>query len=287
MGVFRVNKTGDYTVMSNYHLKERDMSLKAKGLLSIMLSLPDDWDYSVAGLCAICAEKESSIKGALNELKKFGYLSVQKVMPGETESGRIEYIYNIFEHPAPSDHPPAPKQEGGKQGVEKQGVEIQPLEIQGLEIQALENRPQLNTKESSTKELSTKGPNTKDQKKASAKAAALTPDFSRVDFSPALVAKVEEWLRYKQERREGYKPTGLNALISEIEHNAERYGEEAVMTLITSCMASNWRGIIFDKLKGLPERKIPALGGQSAPGTMPETNNEFARLRQRLEGRRS
>lgn len=76
MAVVRINKTQNYTVMSNYHFKEKDMSLKAKGLLSLMLSLPDDWDYSIAGLVAICKENETEIKNILEELQKFGYIKI-------------------------------------------------------------------------------------------------------------------------------------------------------------------------------------------------------------------
>ena len=110
MAKFKVNKTKDYTIMSNYHLKEKNMSLKAKGLLSVMLSLPDNWDYSIAGLVAISQENETSIKSALSELKQFGYLEVIKLMPNESETGRIDYIYNVYEKP---------KQESRKQEVEK------------------------------------------------------------------------------------------------------------------------------------------------------------------------
>ena len=99
MAVIRVNKTSDYTIMGNSHLKEKEMSLKAKGLMSLMLSLPNDWDYSVAGLVSICKESDSSIKSALDELKKFGYLVITKKMPNQTDSGKIEYEYNIFEYP--------------------------------------------------------------------------------------------------------------------------------------------------------------------------------------------
>ena len=148
MAVFRINKTRDYTVMSNHHLKDRGLSLKSKGLLSIMLSLPDDWDYSISGLCAICVENESAIKSALNELKKCGYLRVDKIMPDKTTTGRIEYEYNIFEKPQ------------GIQATEKQDAEKQGIENQPLEFQSLENQGQLSTKESSTKESSTKKSNT-------------------------------------------------------------------------------------------------------------------------------
>ena len=61
MSVVRVNKTKDFTIMSNHHLREKRMSLKAKGLLSMMLSLPDEWDYSISGLCAVCKENITAI----------------------------------------------------------------------------------------------------------------------------------------------------------------------------------------------------------------------------------
>ena len=131
MSVIRVEKTKDYTVMSNYHLKESDMSLKAKGLLSLLLSLPDDWNYSISGLVSICKENETAIKNILDELKQFGYLEITKVYPNESKSGRIEYVYNIYEKP---------KQEGKKQDLENL-----PLENLGLENQGLENPGQLNT----------------------------------------------------------------------------------------------------------------------------------------------
>ena len=138
MTVIRINKTCDYTVMSNNHFREKEMSLKAKGLLSLMLSLPDDWDYSIEGLVSICKENETAIKSTLKELKRFGYLKVTKLLPNQTESGRIEYAYDIFEQP-----------------IEKQDVEKQGVEILGVEFQPIENQGQLNTKESNTKELST------------------------------------------------------------------------------------------------------------------------------------
>lgn len=117
--VFKINKTEDYSIISNKFLREKDMSLKAKGLLALMLSLPDSWVYSINGLVAICKEEESAIKTTLQELKRFGYLSIDKCMPNTTQSGRIEYVYNIYEEPHK-------KQEG-----DFLPLEILPLENQG------------------------------------------------------------------------------------------------------------------------------------------------------------
>lgn len=154
MAVFRINKTSDYTVMSNTHLRDKSISLKAKGLLSLMFSLPPTWDYSVDGLCLICKEEKTAIESALKELKKSGYLIVTKKLPNETTSGRFEYVYDIFENPQ--------KQEGEKQGLEKQGVEKQGVEILPIEIQGVENPPQLNTNILSTNLVSTNKSNTDD-----------------------------------------------------------------------------------------------------------------------------
>lgn len=119
MAIIRVNKNKNYTVISNNHFQEKEMSLKAKGLLSEMLSLPENWNYSIAGLVAINKESKNTIITILEELKNFGYLKVTKKFPNETESGRIEYIYDIYEE----------KQEPKKQGLEFQGLEKQGLEF--------------------------------------------------------------------------------------------------------------------------------------------------------------
>ena len=96
MAVFKIEKNKNYTVMSNYHLRDKRMSLKSKGLLSFMLSLPLDWDYSLDGLEKICKEGKDSIRSALNELKLYGYLVIKKT---KNEKGIFEYEYMIYEYP--------------------------------------------------------------------------------------------------------------------------------------------------------------------------------------------
>ena len=162
MATFRVNKTSDYTVISNYHLREKEMSLKAKGLLTLMLSLPGNWDYSISGLVSICAENETAIKTGLKELKKFGYLKISKIFPNkERGNKKIEYVYEIFEKPLGEDKRQK-EQETEKQPVEKQKVENQGVENLPLESQAVENQGQLSTKELNTNKLNTKEASTKE-----------------------------------------------------------------------------------------------------------------------------
>ena len=97
MAVFRVEKTCDYTVMANHHLKNRSLTLKAKGLLSMILSLPDEWNYTTRGLAAICREGVDSIGGALRELEREGYIVRNQL---RDEKGRItDTEYVIYEQP--------------------------------------------------------------------------------------------------------------------------------------------------------------------------------------------
>lgn len=83
--------------MSNQHFHVTNMSLKAKGLHSLILSLPDDWDYSIAGLTSICKESYGSIRSTLDELKELGFLEVKKYTPTKENGGRIKYEYIVYE----------------------------------------------------------------------------------------------------------------------------------------------------------------------------------------------
>ncbi len=99
MAVFRIERTRDYTVMSNHHLRDTNLSLKAKGLLSMMLSLPEDWNYTTRGLAKICKEGVDAIGAALRELERAGYI-VRHQLRGK--NGRIsDTEYVIYEKPQP------------------------------------------------------------------------------------------------------------------------------------------------------------------------------------------
>ena len=99
MAVFRVERNTGYTVMSNHHLRNKELSLKAKGLLSQMLSLPEDWDYTLAGLSYINRESIDAIRTAIWELEKAGYITRRQ---GRDEKGKMTAIeYTIYEQPQP------------------------------------------------------------------------------------------------------------------------------------------------------------------------------------------
>ena len=99
MAVFRVERNTGYTVMSNHHLRNKELTLKAKGLLSQMLSLPEDWDYTLAGLSHINREKIDAIREAVKELEKAGYIVRSRE---RDEKGRLRGAdYVIYEQPQP------------------------------------------------------------------------------------------------------------------------------------------------------------------------------------------
>ena len=114
MAVFRVERNKGYTVMSNYHLRDKELTLKAKGLLSQMLSLPEDWDYTLAGLSQINRESIDAIRTAVWELEKAGYITRRQ---GRDEKGKMTAIeYTIYEQPQPplSDNPALENPTAGK-----------------------------------------------------------------------------------------------------------------------------------------------------------------------------
>lgn len=101
MAVFRVEKTRDYTVMANHHLRNTELSLKAKGLLSLMLSLPEEWDYTTKGLARICKDGVDSICAGVRELEEHGYVVRERIRNPNGQLGAIEYT--ILEQPRTSE----------------------------------------------------------------------------------------------------------------------------------------------------------------------------------------
>ena len=152
MAVFRVEKTRDFTVMSNYHLRDVELSLKAKGLLSLMLSLPEDWDYTTKGLACICKDGVDSITSALKELESHGYLTRQRIRYGNGRLGDI--TYTIHERPVIQEaKEELPKLEEPK--LEKPEWE-NPRQVNPEQAEPEQESPtQLNTKQSNTDGLNT------------------------------------------------------------------------------------------------------------------------------------
>ena len=164
MAVFRIEKNKNYTVMANYHLRDISLSLKAKGLLSLMLSLPEGWDYTTKGLACICKDGVDSICSTVKELEKAGYVQRRRL---RNELGHLTEIeYTILEkpvRPASPENPPVPDK-AGKTPKRENPVLDDPVldlpeqafpeqEIPEQEEPEQENPAQLSIQESITDEL--------------------------------------------------------------------------------------------------------------------------------------
>lgn len=137
--VIRVEKNREYVVMNNKFLRNKEMSLKAKGLLALCLSLPDDWDYSMNGLVAISKENITSIRSGLKELEKHGHLKINKL---KNDKGRFTYEYVIYETPAIENlymdnlhMEKLPVEKPIQQSIEKESIKEQSIEEINLYIE--------------------------------------------------------------------------------------------------------------------------------------------------------
>lgn len=147
MPVFRVEKTRDFTVMSNHHLRNRNMSLRAKGLLSLMLSLPEEWDYTLKGLARISMEGVDAIRTVIRELEELGYLERHRKRNEKGQLKDIEYI--IHERPVVNEH------ESDKLIFDTPAPDAPVLKNPTLDTPISEQTIQLNTNISNTKESNT------------------------------------------------------------------------------------------------------------------------------------
>ena len=243
MAKFKVNKTRDYTIIPNIHLKERKMSLKSKGLLTLMLSLPDDWNYSLKGLVSLCSESESAVKSSLQELKEFGYLRIQKLAP-KKGNGKFEYIYEIFESPLKKEE----RQRVNKK-VENLQLENQPdenvpvenlkVENQPVENLQLENQPDLlNTKQSITKEL-----NTKEKNKKGNVTENLLDYIETLEIDSEKKKIFKEWVEYKKEKNQYKNTKSIDLLIKRF----IKYSVQELRDIIEKSIMNNYSGIFEPK----------------------------------------
>lgn len=197
MAIIKVYKTKNYTTISNYHLKEKEMSLKAKGLLSLMLSLPEDWDYSVLGLTKLCCESKNTINDILQELEKFGYLHRERIY----ENGKIiDWEYEIFEqsyllHPKNED-------------IENQDIENCDLEQQNnLKTNTLNNIKENNIKEKKFKEPKYRYGEYSNVALTDKELAKLKTDYGE-DLALKAIKYLDEYIEMK-----GYKAQSHNLAI--------------------------------------------------------------------------
>lgn len=217
MPVIRVNKTKDYTVMANYHFRDKNLSLKAKGLLSMMLSLPDGWGYSIEGLVKLSSDGRASVMAALNELEKFNYLKRSRA---RDLSGKLgEAVYDIFEQPM-SDFPT--------------------LEKPTLEKPTLENRTLLNTNRLNTKVLNTN--NKKVSKEQSSKPVEnFNSIIEEATESEELRSALIEFVKFRKLIKKPMTNKALELIISKL--NKIGSSDREKVEIINQSIERGWAGV--------------------------------------------
>lgn len=220
MPVIRVNKTKDYTVMANYHFRDKNLSLKAKGLLSMMLSLPNGWGYSVEGLAKLSSDGRASVMAALKELEKLHYL---KRSQARDNSGKLgEAIYDIFEHPW-SEKP----------------TTVKPT----TEKPTAENRTLLNTNKLNTKVLNT---NNKKVSKAQSKPvenfdSIIQKSTESTELREALV----EFVKFRKLIKKPMTNKALELIISKL--NKLGSSDREKVAIINQSIERGWAGVFSIK----------------------------------------
>lgn len=240
VAVIRVHKTKDYTVMSNAHFREKKMSLKAKGLLSQMMSLPDDWDYSIMGLTTLSKDGKDSVMSALNELEQFGYLKRTRLTD---EHGRFAgYDYDIFEQP-----------QGEKPYAENPNTDKPNAE----------NPRQLSTNQSITKQSNTNVIEIKKERKKQGSFDQLIDEYLETvspDKREVIKGLLQDWLKVRKAKRAAMTDRAielnlqkLNEVAIESNMTVENYLEAVIMR--------GWQAFYSIKEYSKPQQAIVGNGG--------------------------
>lgn len=219
MSTFRVNKTNDYTVVSNTHLRDKNLSLKAKGLLTVLLSLPDNWDYSVNGLVAISKEGKDGITSAIKELENNCYLKRTQI---KDENGKFKgHNYDVYEKPF-AENPST----------------VNPI----TENPSTENPPQLNTEQSSIKKSSTKVLNTKKNKRETY--VSLVDEYTDDEqLREALIYYIDMRLGNP---KDAFTPRALELALPKL-NNLSKGDLSCKIEIVNQSVEKGWKG--FFKLK--------------------------------------
>ena len=213
MAVFRIEKTRDYTVMSNHHLRNAGLSLKSKGLLSMMLSLPEDWNYTTRGLAKICKEGTDSIGSALKELEHAGYIVRNRLRDSKGKIVDVEYV--IYETP----HPPDTGQPcEGEPDTAYPDTAYPDTENPDIDNPCLENRLQLNKEKRNPEEQNTD--------------SSSTEGSNPIQSSPQTPAGAKRTGRDWMQERENYRELILENIEYDILVQNERMDRDRLNELV-------------------------------------------------------
>lgn len=226
MAKIRVNNTKGFTVMSNYHFQDKEISLKAKGLLGLMLSLPSNWDYSVNGLVAIVKENKAAVQTALKELEEHKYLKRTRV---QDETGRFDYIYDIYEKPY--DKLPC--------------TENRCTDIQCTEVRCTENQPQINTNKQSTNKQNTKELNTNEYKEKNIKKESVNSVISSYTENKDLQDALHDFVDMRTKARKPLTVRAMKLSLNELDKLA--VDDVTKIAIVNQSIVHNW--LTFYKLQ--------------------------------------
>lgn len=226
MAVIRVNNTKGFTVMSNYHFQDKEISLKAKGLLGLMLSLPSNWDYSVNGLVAIVKENKAAVQTALKELEEHKYLKRTRV---QDETGRFDYIYDIYEKPY--DKLP--------------WTENRCTDIQCAENRCTENQPQINTNKQSTNKQNTKELSTNEYKEKNNKKESVQSVISEYTENKDLQDALHDFVEMRNKARKPLTVRAMKLSLNELDKLA--VDDVTKIAIVNQSIMHNW--LTFYKLQ--------------------------------------
>ena len=235
MAVIRVQKTQNYTVMSNHHLRNKELSLKAKGLISLMLSLPPDWDYSVAGLVSICKESHTSIRSALKELEEHKYLVRERK---NSEKGYFVYEYTLYEIPEPH--------AVNQHTVEKEADPVQ-----------TENRRQLSKEELNTKELSKEEINKEERDKGNIYIEEFENILNEEVAQESLRDLYRNYLDMRESSEAPMTPRGLRMLIQRCER-LSNMDPELQKALVEAAIINNWKNVYLPNEQDVQNNNMQA-----------------------------
>lgn len=226
MSVIRVNNTKGFTVMNNYHFQDKEISLKAKGLLGLMLSLPSNWDYSVNGLVVIVKENKAAVQTALKELEEHKYLKRTRV---QDETGRFDYVYDIYEKPY--DKLPC--------------TENRCTDIQCTENRCTENQPQINTNKQNTKELNTNRLNTNEYKEKNNKKESVNSVIAEYTENKDLQDALHDFVDMRTKVRKPLTVRAMKLSLNELDKLA--LDDVTKIAIVNQSIVHSW--LTFYKLQ--------------------------------------
>ena len=225
MSVIRTIKNENYTTMCNTHLRDKNLSLKAKGLLSMMLSLPDKWHYSVKGLEGICKESKNTINSVLNELEDNNYL----VRRRRYCNGKIsEWEYIIFENNENHDE-------------ELLHLKNEDIENEDIEIQDIENRDVYKI----TKELSTNRLNTNEYKEKNIKKESVQSVIAEYTENKDLQDALHDFVDMRTKARKPLTVRAMKLSLNELDKLA--VDDFTKIAIVNQSIMHNW--LTFYKLQ--------------------------------------